>query len=164
MKLIFWLCLLLGATLSHAQAPAPASKPLSEQTFKERFGAGYFFFFDGPNLEDGRDLVTNRTGLTGNPINSYYIFQFKYKLTEKYFLDFQPGVQHWYTRVPRARFDRIRMGISGKLVTGASTALPTPTFPTLATRPKSERWCSHQVFLLDSPTARRNRAGVCICS
>jgi hypothetical protein len=119
MKLTFWLSLLLGATLSNAYAqetkPATASKPLSEQTFRERFGAGYFFFFDGPNLEDGRDLVTNRTGLTGNPINSYYIFQFKYKLTEKYFLDFQPGVQHWYTRVPRARFDRIRMGISGVL-------------------------------------------------
>jgi len=118
MKLTFWLSLILVAILSTAQAqsPAPAtSKPLSEQTFRERFGAGYFFFFDGPNLEDGRDLVTNRTGLTQNPINSYYIFQFKYKLTEKYSLDFQPGVQHWYTRVPRARFDRIRMGISGVL-------------------------------------------------
>lgn len=117
MKLTFWLTLLLGSTLSYAitQPPASAAKPLSEQSFKERFGAGYFFFFDGPNLEDGRDLVTNRTGLTQNPINSYYIFQFKYKLTEKYSLDFQPGVQQWYTRVPRARFDRIRMGISGVL-------------------------------------------------
>ena len=85
------------------------------KSFKDRLGMGYFFFFDGPNLDRGQDLVTNRTGVTGNPINSYYIFSFKYKLTDKYNLDFQPGVQHWYTRVPRARFDRMRVGISGKL-------------------------------------------------
>lgn len=103
------------SSLTQAASTSTESKPLSEQSFSERFGAGYFFFFDGPNLEDGTDLVTNRTGVTDNPINSYYIFQFKYKLTEKYFLDVQPGAQQWYTRVPRARFDRIRVGISGVL-------------------------------------------------
>ena len=96
-------------------ATQPNTKPLSEQSFKERLGMGYFFFFDGPNLGDGTDLVTNRTGVTGVPINSYYIFSFKYKLNEKYSFDVQPGVQHWYTRVPRARFDRVRVGFSGKL-------------------------------------------------
>ena len=96
-------------------ATQPNTKPLSEQSFKERLGMGYFFFFDGPNLGDGTDLVTNRTGVTGVPINSYYIFSFKYKLTEKYSFDIQPGVQQWYTRVPRARFDRVRVGFSGKL-------------------------------------------------
>ncbi len=95
-------------------AKAPEEK-LENKSFKDRLGMGYFFFFDGPNLENGRDLVTNRTGITGNPINSYYIFSLKYKLTEKYSLDFQPGMQHWYTRVHRARFDRLRVGISGKI-------------------------------------------------
>lgn len=90
-------------------------KELKDKTFRERLGMGYFFFFDGPNLDRGQDLVTNRQGVTGNPINSYYIFSFKYKLTEKYSFDVQPGVQHWYTRVHRARFDRTRVGVSGKL-------------------------------------------------
>jgi hypothetical protein len=109
MKFTFLILLLIGS-FSSAIADSVA-----EKSFKERLGMGYFFFFDGPNMESGQDLVTNRTGVTGNPINSYYIFSFKYKLTDKYSLDFQPGVQHWYTRVPRARFDRLRAGISGKL-------------------------------------------------
>jgi hypothetical protein len=114
--IIFWgMSLSAFAQRQSASASTTTPKPLSQQSFSERLGAGYFFFFDGPNMADGTDLVTNRTGVTGNPINSYYIFQFKYKLTEKYSLDFQPGVQHWYTRVPRARFDRVRAGISGKL-------------------------------------------------
>ncbi len=95
--------------------PPASEEKLENKSFKDRLGMGYFFFFDGPNLDRGQDLVTNRQGLTGNPINSYYIFSFKYKLNEKYSLDIQPGMQHWYTRVHRARFDRIRVGISGKL-------------------------------------------------
>jgi hypothetical protein len=110
MRFVYFILIILLSSFSQLFA-----QELKDKSFKERLGMGYFFFFDGPNLKEGTDLVTNRRGLTGNPINSYYIFSFKYKLTEKYFLDFQPGVQHWYTRVPRARFDRIRAGISGKL-------------------------------------------------
>ncbi len=104
-----------GLVILFASFSAFSQDTVKGKSFKERLGMGYFFFFDGPNLDRGQDLVTNRTGVTGNPINSYYIFSFKYKLTDKYNLDFQPGVQHWYTRVPRARFDRLRVGVSGKL-------------------------------------------------
>ena len=107
--------ILIGSLILWSSLISAVETEVKEKSFKDRLGMGYFFFFDGPNLDRGQDLVTNRTGVTGNPINSYYIFSFKYKLSEKYNLDFQPGVQHWYTRVHRARFDRTRVGVSGKL-------------------------------------------------
>jgi hypothetical protein len=97
-------------TLTTSSTDAPESNK-----FVDRLGMSYFFFFDGWNLEEGQDVVTNRMGRTKNPINSYYLISFKYKLTDRFYLDAQTGSQHWYTRDPRAKFDRIRVGLSGNL-------------------------------------------------
>jgi hypothetical protein len=108
----------VGAQAQHTivkPAEAQTDEEVKEQKFVDRLGMSYFFFFDGPNMENGHDVVTNRMGRTGNPINTYYLISFKYKLTERFYLDAQTGWQQWYTRVPRGRFDRVRVGISGNL-------------------------------------------------
>ncbi|MFY7993322.1 MAG: hypothetical protein ACOVP4_08540 [Bacteriovoracaceae bacterium] len=116
MKIYYYLCLaLVLMTILFSPIAFSSSEKLSDKKLSDKLGLSYFIFWDGPNLDRGRDVTTNELGETNNPINTYNLISFKYKLSEKYSLDAQTGTQWFQTRVPRFYFDRVRVGISGKL-------------------------------------------------
>lgn len=102
---------------------ALASEKSLGQKILDNTGLGYFVFWDGHNLEKFDDVTTNKNGPTGNPINTYNLVSFKYKLTDRFFLDAQTGTQWYQTQVPRFYFDRVRVGVSGLLWQSGAWAL-----------------------------------------
>ncbi len=95
--------------------PVNAERKISDLSFYERLGMSYFIFWEGPNLKTGNDVVTNELGETDNPINTYNIVSLRYLLKENLYFDVQTGTQWWQTRDPRFNFDRVRVGVSGRL-------------------------------------------------
>jgi hypothetical protein len=94
---------------------AGAQEKTLGQKILDKTGLGYFIFWDGHNLHKFEDVTTNKNGPTSLPINTYNLISFKYKLTDKLYLDAQTGTQWFQTQVPRFYFDRVRVGISGQL-------------------------------------------------
>lgn len=85
---------------------------------RERIGANYFSFWEGPSLEDGQ---TGKNEL-GRPLDTglslFNLVSLKYRLNDRYNLDLQNRLEWIHTQNPEWRFQGLRLGISGALLKG----------------------------------------------
>jgi hypothetical protein len=89
----------------------------------EKIGMNYFSFWEGPSLEDGQ---TGRNELS-RPLDSglslFNLVSITYKLNERYNFDLQNRLEWIHTQDQEWRFQGIRAGFSGKLLSGDTWSL-----------------------------------------
>jgi hypothetical protein len=101
-------------------------KSLSPSLFykqMEKVGVNYFSFWEGPSIEDGQ---TGRNELS-RPLDSglslFNLVSITYKLTDRYNIDLQNRLEWIHTQEQEWRFQGLRAGISGKLLSGNNWSL-----------------------------------------
>jgi hypothetical protein len=98
---------------------------LKKDDFISRFGANYFTFYDGPSLADGRE---GRNEL-GRPINgndgfaAFNNISIVYRINERINFDHQTRLEYVHSEQREWRFQGMRVGISGKLLSGERWSL-----------------------------------------
>lgn len=98
-------------------------RPRAFDVIRDRIGMNYFSFWEGPSLDDGQ---TGKNEL-GNPLDTglslFNLVSVTYKVTDKYSLDIQNRLEWIHTNQEAWRFQGIRAGVSGKLLSGETWSL-----------------------------------------
>jgi len=119
------LALVLAAPVCWAQSGITTNTGQVEDGFWSRFGANYFTFYDGPSLADGRE---GRNEL-GRPINgndgfaAFNNISVVYRINDRINFDHQTRLEYVHNEDREWRFQGMRVGISGKLMSGERWSL-----------------------------------------
>lgn len=124
---LLFLVLSLGA---YAQSGVSTNEGKVPDSFIQRLGMTYFTFYDGQSLEDP-GFFNGKVGKNerGRPINGndgYSAFNnisITYKLTERINLDQQTRLEYVHNDKREWRFQGMRIGISGRLLSGKNWSL-----------------------------------------
>lgn len=125
MRLIFTIALLITGLGAHAQSGITTNTGAVEDKFWSRFGANYFTFYDGPSYHDGR-VGKNEKGrpINGNDgFSAFNNISLVYRLTENINLDQQTRIEYVHNKDRETRFQGMRIGVSGKLMSGEKWSL-----------------------------------------
>jgi hypothetical protein len=93
------------------------------QKFLGNFGMNYFTFWEGPSLQDGQTARNDIGRPLDDGLSAYHHLSITYKLTDRINLDQQTRVEHVHTNDEQWRFQGMRLGISGKLLSGDKWSL-----------------------------------------
>lgn len=123
MKFLLFFALLLGTTLSFAQ-----------NTTSSPWGMNYFSFWEGNSLYDGKTARNERGGRLDDGLQLFNLISTTYKLNDRFGIDLQTRLEHipitfrgdtkkGKDTEPAWRFQGLRIGISGKLLSGEKWSL-----------------------------------------
>jgi hypothetical protein len=130
MRILIALLLVLTSLEVRAQSGVSTNEGKVPDSFFNKFGMTYFTFYDGQSLEDP-GFFNGRVGKNerGRPINGndgYAAFNnisITYKLTERINLDQQTRLEYVHNSEREWRFQGMRIGISGRLMSGKNWSL-----------------------------------------
>jgi hypothetical protein len=97
--------------------------PTEGTAFFDRFGANYFSFWDGPNIEDGKTSRNEMDRPVDSGLSLFNLVSVTYKMTDRLALDLQNRVEVIHTNDREIRFEGMRVGISGELLRGDKWSL-----------------------------------------
>jgi hypothetical protein len=130
MRFFVALLLLIVSLGAFAQSGVSTNEGKVPDSFVQRLGMTYFTFYDGQSLEDpgffGGKLGKNERGKPINGNDGYSAFNnisLTYKLTETINLDQQTRLEYVHNRDREWRFQGMRIGISGRLLSGKNWSL-----------------------------------------
>jgi len=113
-----------------AQSGVSTNEGKVPDSFVQRLGMTYFTFYDGQSLEDpgffGGKLGKNERGRPINGNDGYSAFNnisITYKLTERINFDQQTRLEYVHNDKREWRFQGMRVGISGRLLSGKNWSL-----------------------------------------
>ena len=89
----------------------------------DRFGMNYFSFWEGPSLADGQTATNELGGPLDDGLSLFNLISITYKLTDRWALDLQNRLEIIHTQEQQQRFQGMRLGVSGKLLSGEKWSL-----------------------------------------
>lgn len=91
--------------------------------YAERIGMNYFSFWEGPSVEDGQTGKNELNRPLDRGLSLFNLVSVTYRLTDKYSLDLQNRLEWIHTKEEEWRFQGMRIGVSGKLLSGENWKL-----------------------------------------
>lgn len=88
-----------------------------------RFGANYFTFWEGPNMEDGQQANNELGRPTDDGLSFYHHLSFTYAVSKNLNIDLQNRLEHIHTQEEQWRYQGSRIGVSGTLARGEKWSL-----------------------------------------
>jgi len=125
MRLSFFLALFCFGSSAFAQSGITTNQGKLEDGFLSRLGMNYFTFFDGPSLADGRESRNEK----GRPLNgnegfaAFNNISLVYRINERINFDHQTRIEYVHTKDREWRFQGMRIGVSGRLLSGKKWSL-----------------------------------------